>query len=1132
MLIVATLNINGMNNTTKQIQILNHVNQHNIDILMLQEHNLKSLDNIDESFSKEFNIVINYTINIKGGTAILFKKSLPIKITNIEKSVDSRILSVRILYYKYELQLVNVYAPSGSNCLREREELFQTDLLYYLRRNLNKTIIAGDWNCVIGKRDSTSSNCHVSKALTSTIRTLKLKDAWFIPNKQRAIEYTYIRQSCKSRLDRIYICELATSVSNTQVVHTSISDHSCVMTTLNIEGTPVPGKYYWKLNTSLLDDTLVKQRFSELWNSLKRQIHNYQSINDWWENFVKLKIKTFFINEGKVANKKIYGMIEYLDCCLANLYVSDGNNYNEIKLLKGRINTFKSKILEGVKIRSRITEQIEGEQMSAYLIQKQSSIKSKKLISSLKAENNVMNTVENGDTINNPEMIKAYVGKFYEQLYKIENCNLEKQNNFLDNIPKSITDGDNHNLVNVISEVELYETLSKMSVNKSPGIDGIPVEFYLELWDIIKTEMCEIFNAIISNLKLDGNQNLGIITLISKDSNDDENLSDWRPISLLCVDAKILAKLYAERLKKVIDKVVHPNQYCAPYKTIVDSNNNIRDLIFYCNKENVPGCILNLDWSKAFDKVNIDFLCKIMSKMGFSNTFIDVIMIFYVDRTSRCLVNGNLTDTFKVERGIRQGCPLSMLLFIISQEPLYTSIEICHKIIPFKTPNSSLKLQGYADDTNIILSDDQSIYEAFKMVIDFTEAAGASLNIRKTKIFGMGTWSGKTTWPINSIKVETEYLYTLGIKHTNSYQDSINTCWSEVHDKIKNQAKTMISRTLTILQKTIIVNSILTSQIWYRAQTYPLSLDWSRKINKIICNYIWGSKINPIKHATLTLDKKEGGLSLVCIYTKAKSIFACRIIKQFLIDESQNSLLFFYIAMRLNPMFNIRSLPTYICSVTTPYFEEGIGTIRNIIHINGFPNVISKAAYEYLLDRSPPKVQERYQFSNWKNIWNNINFKYIPIRSREIVFKYLHGILPNKYRLKHIRRSDSDLCDWCNVPETNKHMVYQCQEILEVKNFLVRLLEYFGFLNVNMIQLFLLDIPNIGKQRKNTVIFVTTLYISSIWYGRSNKTRILSSFKSNLLREKTILEAMLKDKFTDIFTESFHVMNSNIVESI
>ena len=558
-----------------------------------------------------------------------------------------------------------------------------------------------------------------------------------------------------------------------------------------------------------------------------------------------------------------------------------------------------------------------------------------------------------------------------------------------------------------------------MNLNKSPGIDGIPVEFYIEMWDVIKNEMCIIFNSVISNLKLEGNQNLGIITLLSKDSDDDENLSAWRPISLLCVDTKILAKLYAERLKNVIDKVIHPNQYCAPYKTIVDSNNNIRDIIYYCNKDNVPGCILNLDWSKAFDKVNIDFLCKIMFKMGFSNSFIDIIMVFYADRASKCLINGNLTDMFKVERGIRQGCPLSMLLFIISQEPLYTCIEKCHKILPFRTPNSSLKLQGYADDTNIILSDEQSICEAFKMVKDFAEAAGASLNIKKTKIFGMGTWGGKENWPLDNIKVETRHLYTLGIKHSNCYQDSINTCWSEVHTKINNQAKAIICRKLTIVQKTVIVNSILTSLIWYRAQTYPLSLTWSQKINKIICKYIWGLKTNPIKHETLTLDRKEGELSLICIYTKAKSIFACRIMKQFLIDEVQNSLLCYYIAMRLNPIFNIRSLPANICTLNTPYFEEGIGVIRNLLHINGFPNIVSKTAYAYLLGRNPPKVQENYQFSNWKNIWTNLNFKYIPIRSREILFKYLHGILPNKCRLKQIRRSDSDLCDSCTVPETN-----------------------------------------------------------------------------------------------------------------
>ena len=139
-----------------------------------------------------------------------------------------------------------------------------------------------------------------------------------------------------------------------------------------------------------------------------------------------------------------------------------------------------------------------------------------------------------------------------------------------------------------------------------------------------------------------------------------------------------------------------------------------------------------------------------------------------------------------------------MLLFIISQEPLYTSIEKCTKILPFRTPNNFIKLQGYADDTNIILSDNQSIHEAFKMVKDFADAAGASLNISKTKVFGMGTWGGRTVWPIANIDVGTEYIHTLGIKHSNSYQNSVNKCWSEVHANINNQTKVMITRKLSL----------------------------------------------------------------------------------------------------------------------------------------------------------------------------------------------------------------------------------------------------------------------------------------------------------------------------------------------
>ena len=234
--------------------------------------------------------------------------------------------------------------------------------------------------------------------------------------------------------------------------------------------------------------------------------------------------------------------------------------------------------------------------------------------------------------------------------------------------------------------------------------------------------------------------------------------------------------------------------------------------------------------------------------------------------------------------------------------------------------------------------------------------------------------------------------------------------------------------------------------------------------------------------------------------------------------------------MRLNPIFNIRSLPLNISISNAPYFEHAIDIIRNMLHIRGFPNISPKVAYEHLLERNPPLIQQKYQLSNWKNIRSNLNFNYIPVRTRDVLFKYLHGILPNKYRLKHVRRSASNLCDFCHVPETNKHMMYQCQEISEVKNFLIRLLDHFEFRNVNMSQLILLDIPKTRKQTKNAVILVTSLYISSIWYGRSNKPRILGSLKSIILREKQILEEILKEKFTDTFIEPFYLLNRNSID--
>ena len=177
--------------------------------------------------------------------------------------------------------------------------------------------------------------------------------------------------------------------------------------------------------------------------------------------------------------------------------------------------------------------------------------------------------------------------------------------------------------------------------------------------------------------------------------------------------------------------------------------------------------------------------------------------------------------------------------------------------------------------------------------------------------------------------------------------------------------------------------------------------------------------------------------------------------------------------------------------------------------------------YSLLLDKKPPKIEDKYPLHNWNNIWENLHFKFIPIRSREIMFKYIHEILPNKCRLKQIRRANDDLCESCDVPETNVHMLYHCEDVILPKTFLLNLLIYCRVGEVNLLRFLFLDISKRNKKLKNTVILLIVLYISSVWYGWKNKRQIIRIYSSSLLSHINLLKRMLGDSIEDLFTKEF-----------
>ena len=247
-----------MNCKSKQLQLIDYMKNNYIDILLLQEHNIRYKNNLCNEMIYAYHVIINLSIAQKGGTAIIINKKLPIEITNQEFSADSRIISINIRLYSQLLKFVNVYAPSGSDN-NERDEIFQNDLLFFLRNHLDKTILAGDWNCIISNRDSESRTMQISKTLTNLIRQVQFKDAWF--TKKKNIEYTYIRHNYGSRLDRLYIKEMANYITDINTKNVSFSDHLGVLMSLELPNLPKIGRYYWKLNVEMLERDDIKEKF-------------------------------------------------------------------------------------------------------------------------------------------------------------------------------------------------------------------------------------------------------------------------------------------------------------------------------------------------------------------------------------------------------------------------------------------------------------------------------------------------------------------------------------------------------------------------------------------------------------------------------------------------------------------------------------------------------------------------------------------------------------------------------------------------------------------------------------------------------------------------------------------------------
>ena len=247
----------------------------------------------------------------------------------------------------------------------------------------------------------------------------------------------------------------------------------------------------------------------------------------------------------------------------------------------------------------------------------------------------------------------------------------------------------NENLTKQINKNELKQAIYQMKNGKSPGIDGIPVEYYITFYETLENDLIQLYNNILfSEKSITNTMKQAIITLIPKKGNLNK-LKYWRPISLMCIDYKILTKILANRLKNVLPHIISKEQTCSiPNRTIFNNLFQIRDIIMLTKEKNNKLYILQVDQEEAFDKIDHDFLYKIINKMGFSNEFIQFVKILYRNNISYVTNNEYLSSPIKLLRGLRQGCPLSLPLYVIHGEVTTVNINNNENIKGVKIPNN------------------------------------------------------------------------------------------------------------------------------------------------------------------------------------------------------------------------------------------------------------------------------------------------------------------------------------------------------------------------------------------------------------------------------------------------------------
>ena len=348
---------------------------------------------------------------------------------------------------------------------------------------------------------------------------------------------------------------------------------------------------------------------------------------------------------------------------------------------------------------------------------------------------------------------------------------------------RTITTSSRDKIDTEITEKEVRLAIRSMGKGKAPGPDLLAAEFYSTFEDLIAPALTDVLTESHYFHRLPPSTKHGIVKVCYK-KKDPRDLRNYRPLTMLNSDYKVLTKILAKRVSSVLDEIVSPQQLgFVPGRVITEASHLVKLVQAYLDETDEEGLLVALDWEKAFDSISWDYLHLAVDALGFGPYMKRWYHILYnpYDPQERVVrANGINSPIFKLGSGIPQGCPLSPVTFLFISEALTRLIVDDSEYEGITINEHPFKLTQFADDTLLFLKSYASLNRAWELIALYANATAMQINVKKTEGIRCGKLKSKPhviskdlkTDMINWVK-DGEWIRLLGIPFWERYNEDL-----------------------------------------------------------------------------------------------------------------------------------------------------------------------------------------------------------------------------------------------------------------------------------------------------------------------------------------------------------------------